>query len=264
MIRLYSGSGSQEVQVLGETLPDQVWAATRSSVVCLLEAREGGRQAAELLASIPFELRDGTNGFNDEFSILYYKCPRDRYVELAETYEKNNLKHEYCQIAEAVSEAGHYVRFIVLDLDPKSGPAPVATPALTIRSDSVERALADAEQLIHSRGAASGVDRVHTALHAYLKGIAEKASIQFQENAGITTLFKLLCGFHPALRVPEPRAGEIDRVIRSISTILDALNPVRNRASGAHPTDAVLQEPEAMLVINSVRTLLHYLDAKLR
>lgn len=262
MIRLYSGSGSQEVEVLGENLSDQGWAATRSRVVRLLEAR-GGRQAAELLANIPFELRNGTNSFNDEFLILYYKCPVDRYVELAETYERDNLKHEYWQIAEAVNEAGHYVRFIVLDLDPESGPAPVATPALTIRSDSVERALADAEQLIHSRGAASGVDRVHTALHGYLKGIAEQASIQSPKNADITTLFKLLCGSHPALRVPEPRASEIDRVIRSISTILDALNPIRNKASVAHPTDAVLQEPEAMLVINSVRTLLHYLDAKL-
>ena len=135
MIRLYSGSGSQEVQVLDETLPDQAWVATRSSVARLLQARKGGRQAADLLASIPFELRDGTNGFNDEFSILYYKCPVDRYVELAETYEKNNLKPEYCQIAEAVKEAGYYVRFIVLDLDQESGPAPVTTPALTIRSD---------------------------------------------------------------------------------------------------------------------------------
>ena len=234
-----------------------------ASSACLkLEKADG--QAAKLLASIPFELRNGTNGFNDEFSILYYKCPVDRYVELAETYERDNLKHEYCQIAEAMNEVGHYVRFILLDLDPESGPAPVATPALTIRSDSVERALADAEQLIHSRGAASGVDRVHTALHAYLKGIAEKASIQFQDDASITTLFKLLRDSHPALRVPEPRAGDIDRVIRSLSTILDALNPVRNKASGAHPVDAILQEPEAMLVINSVRTLLHYLDAKLR
>ena len=264
MIQLYSGSGSQEVQVLGENLSDQDWAATRSRVVRLLEARKGGRQAAKLLASIPFELRDGTNGFNDEFSILYYKCPVDRYVELRETHERDNFKHEYGQIAEAMNEVGHSVRFIVLDLDPESGPTPVTTPALTIRSDSVERALADAEQLIHSRGAASGVDRVHTALHGYLKGIAEQASIQFPNNAGITTLFKHLCGSHPALRVPEPRAREINHVIRSLSTILDALNPVRNKASGAHPADAILQEPEAMLVINSVRTVLHYLDAKLR
>lgn len=264
MIRLYSGSGSQEVEVLGKTLSDQDWAATRSTVVRRLESRKGGRQAAELLASIPFELRNGTNGFNDEFLILYYKCPVDRYTELAETYEENNLEHEYCQIAEAMNEARHSVRFVVLDLDPESGPAPVATPALTIRSDSVERALADAEQLIYSRGAASGVDRVHTALHGYLKGIAEQASIQFPDGAGITTLFKLLRKSHPALRVPEPRAGDIDRVIRSLSIILDALNPIRNKASRAHPTDAVLHEPEAMLVINSVRTLLHYLDVKLR
>jgi len=264
MIPLYSGSGSQEVEVLGESLPAQGWAVIGSTVVRLLKARKEGRKAAELFASIPFELRDGTNGFSDEFSILYYKCPVDRYTELAETYERDNLKHEYCQIAEAMNEVGHYVRFILLDLDSESGPAPVATPALTIRSDAVERALADAEQLIHSRGSASGVDRVHTALHAYLKSIAEKASIQFQDDASITALFKRLRDSHTALRVPEPRAGDVDRIIRSISTILDALNPVRNKASGAHPVDTVLQEPEAMLVINSVRTLLHYLDAKLR
>ena len=264
MIRLYSGSGSQEVQVLGKPLPDEAWAVTRTNVVRLLQARRGGQEAAALLSSIPFDLLEGTNGFNDEFSILYYRAPLDRYVELAESYEKNQLKHVYRQIAEAVTEAGHPIRFIVLDLDPQSGPAPVATPSLTIRSDSVERALADAEQLIYGRGAASGVDRVHTAFHGYLRAVAEKASLTFPEDAGITALFKLLREKHPALSVPEPRAADIDRIIRSISAILDALNPVRNLASGAHPNELILQAPEAMLVINSVRTLLHYLDAKLR
>jgi len=264
MIRLYSGSGSHEVQVLSKTLTERAWVTTRNSVVRLLKTIRGGKHAAALLASIPFELRNGTNSFNDEFSILYYRAPLDQYVELAEAYETKNLQHVYKQIAEVVTEVGHYVRFIVLDLDPESGPAPVATPSLTIRSDSVERALADAEQLIHSRGAASGVDRVHTALHAYIETIAEKESIPFPKDAGITTLFKLLRENHSTFTVQGPSADEINRIIRSISTILDALNPVRNRASGAHPTEAVLQEPEAMLVINSVRTLLHYLDAKLR
>ena len=61
-----------------------------------------------------------------------------------------------------------------------------------------------------------------------------------------------------------PKAAEIDRVLKSMAAIVDALNPVRNRASGAHPNESVLQEPEAMLVINGVNTLLHYLDARLR
>jgi hypothetical protein len=45
--------------------------------------------------------------------------------------------------------------------------------------------------------------------------------------------------------------------------VLDAMNPLWNRASLAHPNPPLLAEPEAMLVINAARTILHYLDAKL-
>jgi hypothetical protein len=43
---------------------------------------------------------------------------------------------------------------------------------------------------------------------------------------------------------------------------MDALQPIRNNASVAHPNEALLDAPEAMLVVNTARTLLHYLDAK--
>lgn len=39
---------------------------------------------------------------------------------------------------------------------------------------------------------------------------------------------------------------------------------MRNNATPAHPNDALLEAPEAMLMINGVRTLLHYLNAKIR
>jgi hypothetical protein len=32
----------------------------------------------------------------------------------------------------------------------------------------------------------------------------------------------------------------------------------------AHPTDELLEEPEAMLAANAIRSLLHYLNMKLR
>jgi hypothetical protein len=48
-----------------------------------------------------------------------------------------------------------------------------------------------------------------------------------------------------------------------MGAILDALNPVRNRASVAHPNPTLLDQHEAMLVVNAARTILHYLDAKL-
>ena len=178
MIRLYAGSGAQDVQVLDPVVPDQAWAVQKRNVVRLLQAR-GRQQAASILEHVAFELRHGTNGFNDDFCILYYRAALDRYVGIAEEYEDRAFKLAYREIAEAVSEAGHFIRFIVLDLDSTSEyvqeVAAVVTPSLAISSDAVQRALADAEQLIHSRGATSGVDRVHTAFHGYLIVVADKA-----------------------------------------------------------------------------------------
>lgn len=48
-----------------------------------------------------------------------------------------------------------------------------------------------------------------------------------------------------------------------MGAILDALNPVRNRASIAPPNPFTAPAGGAMLVVNAVKTILHYLDLKL-
>jgi hypothetical protein len=53
-------------------------------------------------------------------------------------------------------------------------------------------------------------------------------------------------------------------MLRGLAQIVDAMNPVRNHSSLAHPNDNLLEEPEAMLAANAVRSLLHYLNMKLR
>ena len=58
-----------------------------------------------------------------------------------------------------------------------------------ITSDVVRRALADAALLIERSGPTSAVDRVHTALHAYLKAACARYSISIPEDAKITLLF---------------------------------------------------------------------------
>src|SRR5688500_10832559 len=103
MIRLYSGSGSQEIKVLNETVPAPVWAVQKRNVVRLLEAK-AQRQAASILQKTPFELHNGTNGFGDEFCILYYRAPMDRYVALAEEHEKRDTRSAYRIIADVVGE----------------------------------------------------------------------------------------------------------------------------------------------------------------
>jgi hypothetical protein len=163
-----------------------------------------------------------------------------------------------------VTEIGPFIRFIALDVDPEVGPAPVPRPSLAIISDTVERALSDAERLIATQGATSGVDRVHTALHGYLRSLVGDAGLTAPEDAGITDLFRLLRERHPAMRAQGPRHADIDAIMRALANIVHVLNPLRNRATIAHPNEILLGEPEAMLVINSVRTLLHYVDARTR
>jgi hypothetical protein len=143
------------------------------------------------------------------------------------------------------------------------GTGPVGSPKLVITSHVVERAISDAETLITSEGATSGVDRLHTVLHGYLKAVCDQAGIQYEADAAMNKLFRQIREQHTAFSDLGPRAQDIWTVMRSMAAIMDAMNPIRNNASVAHPNKELLDAPEAMLVINAARTLLHYLDAKL-
>jgi len=262
MIELYASSGSKEIELLGPYPQFDNWERLRSSVLRLLEARKE-ILAVKLLSETLFDVYEGTNSFGDEFSVLYCLADLEKYVELGEQYEDRNARQAYRTIAETISEVGPFIRFVAVELDTSSGVAMVTSPSLVITSDTVERALADCEQLIHSRGATSGVDRIHTAFHGYLRAICARSAIEVSEGAGLTQLFKAIREHHSAFSDTGPRNQDILQVMNSMATILNALNPLRNKATLAHPNEAVLEEPEAMLVINSSRTLLQYLNAKL-
>lgn len=135
---------------------------------------------------------------------------------------------------------------------------------LAVTNDTVEHALADAEVLCREKGNTSGIDRIHTAFHAYLKALCVKYGIVLPpDTPDITKLFKLLRESVPALQPGPARGADIDSILRSMANIVDKLNPIRNNASRAHPNDELLDVPESSLFINSVKTLLHYLNAKL-
>lgn len=104
---------------------------------------------------------------------------------------------------------------------------------------------------------------MHTALHGYLIAVCDSEGIQHAADAAMPALLKALRREHPQFQDVGPRPGDIERVLNACATIMDALNPVRNRASVAHPNELLLPEPEATLVINIARTLLSYLSSKL-
>jgi hypothetical protein len=165
---------------------------------------------------------------------------------------------------EVITNLGYFIRFVAIELDHSDAPAMVDSPQLEVASDVVERALRDVERLLITQGAVSSVDRIHAAFHGYLRALLSGAEIAFLQEASITALFKMLREQHPSLREPRARSGDIDKILRAAAVIVDALNPVRNHATVAHPNEELLEDPEAMLVVNRVRTLLHYLNARTR
>lgn len=125
-------------------------------------------------------------------------------------------------------------------------------------------ALGDAQALLRTRGLTSAVDRVHAALHAFLKGACADASIPFQAEATLNQLLRLLLGQHPSLQQLGPRSDEIRRMLRTSAAIVDAMGTIRNLASLAPPNEELLDKDEALLVLNLARSLIRFLDAKLQ
>ncbi len=142
------------------------------------------------------------------------------------------------------------------------GETAIPNPDLVTASEVLRRALADTETLIQQSGAVSAVDRIHTALHGYLIAVCNESGIDYEANASLTRLFRSLREEHPALAQVGTGSEEIGRVLQACAAIMDALNPLRNRLSVAHPNEQLLGNEKAKLVVNITRTLLHYLDAK--
>jgi hypothetical protein len=136
--------------------------------------------------------------------------------------------------------------------------------ALLSASETVRRALDDADNLMRTSDPQSAVDRVHTAMHGYLLSLCDDAVIAHGDRPTMNQLFKALRAEHPSLSDLGVRSEDVAKMLGSMAAILDALNPVRNNASMAHPNSALVGEAEVTLVINTVRTLLAYFEAKQR
>ena len=139
----------------------------------------------------------------------------------------------------------------------------VAAPAPTYTSEFVTRTLGEVEETIRTKRETGGVDRVHSALHGYLRLVCDRASIKYTQDDRIVHLFKKLLSDHTALKDLGPRPQDMATITKSFCAVMTVIDPLRNKASYAHPTSGLLDVPEAMLAINAARTILHYVDAKL-
>lgn len=138
-----------------------------------------------------------------------------------------------------------------------------SVPPPPLASEVVRLALADADSLIRTAGATSAIDRLHTALHGYLRSACAHGGLQTPDNCSLTAVFKILRTQHPAITSLGTQDSDIGRIFMSFASVLDALNTLRNHASVAHPNEFLLENDEAELVVNAVRTVFNYLLKKL-
>ncbi|QWT22090.1 abortive infection family protein [Bacillus sp. NP157] len=135
-----------------------------------------------------------------------------------------------------------------------------APPVDQRASESVWRALRDVDTLLSTGGPVHVVDRLHTALHGYLRQLCADHRIPLSPDASLTTAFKAYRQAH-AGNPPSPHAAPVAAVLQSLASAVDAVNAMRNSASIAHPNAQLLTQAEAELVVNTVRTLMHYLKS---
>lgn len=136
----------------------------------------------------------------------------------------------------------------------------VAVPTLKITGNTINQAISDAKTLLEAQGATSAIDRVHTVLHGYLKQVCDENNITYSKDATLNQLMNSLKTEHSAFNT---KNENVEQILKSMANVLDKLNPLRNNSSLAHSNPVLLEPDEAMLVINTVNTLLAYLDNKL-
>jgi len=222
----------------------------------------------EMFESLNLDLRHATATSmwgSLKCQVLFTKVNMTKFLEL-ESGEGSGTHREdtFPRIVSVMEALGSPVRLILAQMRLEDDIPLIPTPTLKSWSETVESALEDAETLLRASGPANAVDRAHTALHGYLEFVLEGVGIPCATDASITALFGLLRQHHPKLKITDPQAQRmIVQVLRGLAAVVDSLDPIRNQKSLAHPNPVLLEEAEAALAINSMRTLLHYLSQKL-
>lgn len=264
MQRLYSANGASDISILGERYSKAEWENMRLVLRQLLEKRDK-KAAIKLLDRFPWTVVDATNGFRDEFGVLYAQVPLPLYAENGHLTANGDARQAAAVLAETLTEIQPewtYIRHVAYALEAKT-PAeriPFSEPRFT--SATVQRALADADRLLTAGSAVSAVDRVHTALLGYLRLVCRESGFTYDEKDSSSALLKRIAANHAAFSTRNHR-DELVKVLRGAGAILDAFDPLRNRGSVAHANEHLLEEPEAEFVINVARSLFMYLRGRI-
>jgi len=131
-----------------------------------------------------------------------------------------------------------------------------------VTSETIYQALDDAQLLIDNNKPENAYDRVHTALHGFLKKICEDQKIHHSSSDNITALLPKISNHlkvHSSFELD--RNKKIVEMLRSLNSVLDSINYLRNHNSLSHPNEKLLNKNDALFAINIARSITSYIDS---
>ena len=177
---------------------------------------------------------------------LYLKNPVELYAYL----KNNSLIMQFIkkEIPDVLSE-------IMKEEDIES----IGVEEIANLNQILREAIDDAEILIENGKPANAYDRIYTALHGVLKQKCEEQDIIIGDRDTVTSI---LSKIRKHIHVVEPadKATETAKILASISKIIYILNEMRNKKSLAHPNKTLLENDEALFVINISKAIMRYVN----
>lgn len=128
-------------------------------------------------------------------------------------------------------------------------------------NETLRKAVSDASTLMAQGKYSSCIDRVHTALHGYLRVRLDELNIEYKEDDSIMRLFNLLYKKWESLNNDDINDMML-KVLRSTSASLDVLNNIRNRYSLTHPNNTIIEEPEAKFALGIIESIVNYIETR--
>lgn len=136
----------------------------------------------------------------------------------------------------------------------------VSFQQIVTRSETIQKAVGDAEVFIRDGRYDSAVDRVHTAFHGYLRTLLKEHNVAYEEDDGLPALFTKLHGYYKTSIQPSVVADRVRTILRSAGGMINAVNELRNNNTIAHPNGELIQAREARLVIRLVNAIVDYIE----
>ena len=127
-------------------------------------------------------------------------------------------------------------------------------------SETMIKALESAENEIVRGNPDLAHDRMHTFIHDYFIQLCSKLSLK--PNSTRPDILELFSLIQQHLNKNDSTKVSLT-ILRSLSKALKEINDFRNKKSLSHP-NTILKKPEAMFVINTIKTIYVYLEERVK